>query len=174
MPWIKQEIEGVAAALPNAKVLWAGDATEEALRSLGAESKVIHIATHGYFRPDSPMFSSIRLADAYLTLYDLYRMKLPAEFLTLSGCATGLSVVEEGDELIGLARGLLCAGARSLLLSLWEVDDRSTSEFMKIFYKQFGRIPKADAARSAMLELRERYPHPYHWAAFKVIGRGLR
>ena len=118
------------------------------------------------------MFSAIRLADSYLNLYDLYRMNLPVELLTLSGCVTGLNVIEEGDELLGLTRGLLYAGARSLLLSLWDVDDRSTSEFMKEFYLQWRKQPrKIDALQAAIVKLRECYPHPYHWAPFKLIGR---
>jgi CHAT domain-containing protein len=117
------------------------------------------------------MFSSIKLADSYLALYDLYHMNLPAELLTLSGCVTGLNVVAGGDELLGLTRGLLYAGAQSLLLSLWEVDDRSTSELMKEFYGFLMRgWRKADALRLAMLELRKRCPHPYYWAPFKLIG----
>ena len=69
------------------------------------------------FREDQPMFSGIRLADSCLSLYDLYQMKLPVELVTLSGCSTGLNVVSAGDEILGLARGLICAGAQSALLS---------------------------------------------------------
>jgi CHAT domain-containing protein len=174
MPSVKQEIEAVAKVLPRPKVLWGAEATEEHLLEYGATSSFIHIATHGSFRPDSPMFSAIRLADSYLTLYDLYRMNLPAEFLTLSGCVTGLNVVDKGDELMGLTRGLLYSGAQSLLLSLWDVDDKSTSEFMTAFYEGFSpAFPKADALRSAMLRIRERRPHPYHWAAFKLTGKAF-
>ena len=80
------------------------------------------------------MFSSIRLGDSYLSLYDLYHLKLPVELVVLSGCATGLNVITPGDELIGLVRGLLQAGAQSLVLSLWDVHDASTREFMVAFY----------------------------------------
>ena len=120
------------------------------------------------------MFSAIRLADSYLSLFDLYHMNFPVELLTLSGCVTGLNVVAEGDEVLGLARGLLYAGARSLLLSLWDVDDKSTAEFMKLFYSRLAHHPnKAEALQGAIVELRRRYPHPYHWAPFKLIGRAL-
>jgi CHAT domain-containing protein len=120
------------------------------------------------------MFSSIKLADSYLTLYDLYRMNLPADLMTLSGCVTGMNVVAEGDELLGLTRGLLYAGAKSLLLSLWEIDDRSTSQFMREFYGTLGHCwNRVEAARSAMLSLRESCPHPYFWAPFKLIGKGM-
>jgi CHAT domain-containing protein len=174
MPFIKDELEAVAAAVPEPKVLFGAAANERALREYGAASRIVHIATHGFFRQDSPMFSSIKLADSYLNLYDLYHMNLPVDLLTLSGCVTGLNVVAEGDELLGLTRGLLYSGARSLLLSLWDVDDRSTADFMKKFYSQLGQhTRKADALRAAMIELREQYPHPYYWAPFKLIGKAL-
>jgi CHAT domain-containing protein len=76
--------------------------------------------------------------------------------------------------LIGLSRGLLYAGARSLLLSFWDVDDRSTAEFMQLFYSHLARQrDKAQSLRSAMLDLRTRYPHPYYWAPFRLIGKSL-
>jgi len=174
LPFIREEVDAVAALVANPRVLFGTAATEAGLRRYGSSSQLVHIATHGIFRQDSPMFSSIRLADSYLTLYDLYHMDLPVDLLTLSGCVTGLNVVADGDELLGLTRGLLYAGARSLLLSLWDVDDRSTSEFMKEFYRQLqGRSRKADALQSAMLHQLQRYPHPYYWAPFKLIGRAL-
>jgi CHAT domain-containing protein len=173
-PFVRQEVEAIAAILPEAEIQLGAAASERALRDHGSHSQRIHIASHGYFRKDNPMFSAIRLADSYLSLYDLYHMDLPVDLLTLSGCVTGLSFVAEGDELIGLSRGLLYAGARSLLLSLWDVDDRSTAEFMQLFYSHLLRQrDKAEALRSAMLDLRIRYPHPYHWAPFRLIGKSL-
>ena len=119
------------------------------------------------------MFSSIRLGGSYLSLYDLYHLRLPAELVTLSGCATGLNVVTPGDELLGLVRGLLQAGAQSLVLSLWEVHDESTREFMIALYTRLQQgLGKRAALQGAMLELRERYPHPYYWAPFTLIGKG--
>jgi CHAT domain-containing protein len=174
MPFIREEVEAVAKVVPEPKLLWGAEATEQALREYGQKSRLIHIASHGCFRQDSPMFSSIRLADSYISLYDLYRTRLPADLLTLSGCVTGLDFVDEGDELIGLTRGLLYAGARSLVLSLWDVDDRSTSYFMQEFYSELAnRSRKADALRTAMLRLREQYRHPYYWAPFKLIGHAF-
>ena len=117
------------------------------------------------------MFSSIRLGGSYLSLYDLYQLRLPAELVTLSGCATGLNVVAAGDELIGLARGLFQAGAQSLLLSLWDAHDESTAQFMRGFYGRLQQgLDKAGAVKQAMLEVRERCPHPYQWAPFILMG----
>jgi CHAT domain-containing protein len=173
-PFIGEEVRAVAQVLPEPLVLIGPDATEDRLREYGHRSRLVHIASHGYFRQDNPMFSSIALADSYLTLYDLYHMHLPVDLLTLSGCVTGLNVVAGGDELLGLTRGLLYAGARSLLLSLWEVDDKSTSTLMREFYRglQQGQR-KADALRAAMRSAHECNPHPYYWAPFKLIGSSL-
>jgi CHAT domain-containing protein/tetratricopeptide (TPR) repeat protein len=171
-PLILEEVRAVAAILPEAELIIGRAANGHALREKGQQSRVIHIATHGRFRQDNPMFSGIRLGDAYLSLYDLYQLKLSAELVTLSGCATGMNVVTPGDELLGLVRGLLYAGAQSLLLSLWDVHDQSTADFMTCFYRRLqGTNDKASALQGAMIELRDRYPHPYHWAPFTLTGR---
>jgi CHAT domain-containing protein len=171
-PLIREEVQAVAEILPDAKLFIGAEANETRLRQAGLHSRAIHIATHGRFRQDNPMFSSIRLGDSNLALYDLYQLKLDCELVTLSGCATGLNVVTAGDELLGLVRGLLCAGARSLLLTLWDVHDRSTAEFMAIFYQRLqDSASKSAALQKAMLAMRDRYPHPYYWAPFTLTGK---
>lgn len=170
-PSIYEELQAVAEIVPQAKVFLGSNASEAVLKEHGPRSRLIHIATHGFFRQDNPMFSGIRLGESRLTLYDLYHLKLPAELVTLSGCSTGLNVIAAGDELIGLVRGLLSAGARSLLLTLWDVNDSSTADFMKAFYTRlFHRPDRALALREAMVEVRQRYPHPYYWAPFILVG----
>jgi CHAT domain-containing protein len=172
-PAIREEVEALARILPNAKLFLGDAATEDVLRTYGPRSKSVHIATHGYFRQDNPMFSSIRLGSSHLSLYDMAHLQLPVELVVLSGCATGLNVVTPGDELMGLVRGLLQAGARSLVLSLWDVNDDSTKEFMIEFYTrlQQGYSP-AVATQTASIHLREHRPHPYYWAPFLLIGKG--
>ena len=170
-PVVLDEVQTVAATIARSELFLGEAATADLLRAKGEHSSLIHIATHGYFRQDNPMFSGIRLGDGILSLYDLYQFRLPADLITLSGCATGLSVVTDGDELLGLVRGLIHAGAQSALLTLWDVHDRSTSEFMAIFYSLLSRLDdKSAALRLAMLELRSRYPHPYYWAPFVLVG----
>ena len=171
-PFILQEVQSVAAILPEPELFVGDSATLNVLREKGRRSRIVHIAAHGSFRQDNPMFSGIRLGGSYLGLYDLYQLKLPVDLVTLSGCATGLNVVAAGDELLGLVRGLLCAGAQSLLLTLWEVNDKSTAEFMQSFYRRFRDSgDKPSAFKAATLELRERYPHPYYWAPFLLMGK---
>ena len=171
-PYIAEEAQAVADTLPNPKLFMGTEANEENLRRHGAESRFVHIATHGLFRQDNPMFSAIQLGDSQLSLFDLYHLELSAELVTLSGCGTGLNVVVGGDELLGLVRGLLYAGAEAVLVTLWDVNDKSTAEFMKVFYELLQTTPnKASALQGAMQRLRESYPHPYYWAPFVLIGK---
>jgi tetratricopeptide (TPR) repeat protein len=170
-PLILDEATAVAGIIPEAELLLGAKATMAALRAKGTRCRLIHIATHGFYRQDSPMFSGIRLGDSILSLYDLYRFNLPAELITLSGCATGMSTVAGGDELLGLVRGLIRAGARAALLSLWDVQDRSTLEFMTSFYRFLTTgANKAAALQKAVQMVREHYPHPYYWAPFGLVG----
>jgi CHAT domain-containing protein len=172
-PLILEEVEALHRILPDAKLFVGEAASEAVLKSHGPSSRIVHIATHGYFRQDNPMFSSIRLGDSYLSLYDLYHFKLPAELVVLSGCATGRNTVTPGDELMGLVRGLLQAGAQSLMLSLWDVHDASTQDFMIAFYSRLVQgMSKPLALQAAMAELRKSHPHPYYWAPFALIGKG--
>ncbi len=171
-PAILDEVQALGSVLDQPELFVGEKATEEVLRTKGPASRLIHIATHGRFRQDNPMFSAIRLGDSFLSLFDLYQLRLPVELVTLSGCSTGLNVVAAGDELVGLARGLLHAGAQSLILSLWDVHDKSTAEFMTSFYGLLRQgKSKAAALRAATLELRSRYPHCYQWAPFILVGQ---
>jgi CHAT domain-containing protein len=171
-PFILDEVQAVAGILPGNKIFLGSNATAAKLREEGAHARLIHIATHGFFRQDNPMFSGIRLGDGYLSLHDIDQLHLPAQLITLSGCATGLTVVAAGDELLGLVRGLLHAGGEALLLSLWDVHDRTTSEFMKHFYSHYSAQRNNVAAlQSAMSAIRAQSPHPYFWAPFKLVGR---
>jgi len=171
-PFVQEEVQAVATCLPNCEVLLGKSATAENLRKKGQCSRIVHIATHGYFRRDNPLFSGIRLGDSYLSLYDLYQLKLPAELMGLSGCSTGLNVVAAGDELLGLARGLIQAGVETSMLTLWDVQDQSSAQLMKFFYSNLAAgWSKGQALRHAMRQLKSEYPHPYYWAPFILVGK---
>jgi CHAT domain-containing protein len=171
-PCLETEARAVAESLPGSRLYLGPGATTRVLTAEGAASRIIHIAAHGYVCPDDPMLSGIRLGDGKVSVYDLYRLELRADLVALSGCATGGHESGAGEELLGLARGLFCAGARSLLLSLWSVHDASTAAFMEHLYSQLARrIPLAKALRATMLAIRDRSPHPYYWAPFIATGR---
>jgi CHAT domain-containing protein len=134
---------------------------------------VLHLACHGNFRVDNPLFSSLQLGDGWLTVRDVYGLDLRnCELVTLSACETGVSALMPGDEWIGLARGFFSAGAPSLLVSQWAVDDEATAAFMLIFYSSLlgGARPGA-ALRYAQCQMAEKHPHPYFWAPFVLLGR---
>jgi len=171
-PQILDEVQSVTALLPHSSLYVGDQATSSVLREKGPQSGLLHVATHGVYRQDNPMFSGIRLGDGYLNLYDLYQMRLGAKLVTLSGCATGMNFVAAGDELLGLQRGLFCAGATTLLLSLWDVHDQSTSVLMQHFYREYLRTGNmAGALQLAMRQLRQQDPHPYFWAPFVLVGK---
>jgi CHAT domain-containing protein/tetratricopeptide (TPR) repeat protein len=170
-PLIRDEVRAISKVLPSPQVYLNRRATEQILREVGPKCRIVHIATHGNFRQDNPAFSTIKLGRSYLSLCDLDELKLPVDLLTLSGCGTGLNVIHAGDEQVGLMRGFLGAGARSLLLTLWDVNDRSTSVFMTSFYSALQKGPsKAHAFRCATNETRRLFPHPYFWAPFILVG----
>lgn len=142
---------------------------------------VIHFACHGKFDSDAPMASFLELSATVgelglLTVDRLYELQLNCSLVTLSACETGVSKVLSGDELIGLVRGFLFAGAPSLLVSLWSVDDQSTSELMTRFYEGYisNGESKSAALRQSMLRVKtnESTSHPYFWAPFCLIGEG--
>ncbi|MBI3670670.1 MAG: CHAT domain-containing protein [Acidobacteria bacterium] len=171
-PQAAEEARAVAAVLPKARLVLGAEANEEALRAHGPGSRHVHLATQGTFRQDNPLFSSLRLGNSQMSLFDLYHLRLPCELVTLSGCGPGLTSAGNGEELSGLVRGLLYAGAESVLNSLWNVPEASTVEFLGIFYRYLkGEPNKAVAHQQAMLELRQTYPNPYHWAPFVLNGK---
>jgi CHAT domain-containing protein len=172
IPHVAGEIEALEKLFGPSLVLFGEAATEQAFRHHAPQADVIHLASHAVFRQDNPLFSAIRLADGWLSLYDLYSLRLRASLVTLSACETGVSDVLAGDEWVGLARGLFQAGTASVVVSLWAVDDASTAQLMHRFYTHLetGTGP-ALAMRRAQTDLRREYPHPYYWAPFLVIGR---
>ncbi|MBV9230365.1 MAG: CHAT domain-containing protein, partial [Chloroflexi bacterium] len=174
-----QEAQVVAAQLGTQPVL-DDAATASLLWSQGEHSPIVHIAAHGLFRLDAPNFSHIRLADRQLSAIEVFNLNLAScSLVTLSACETGRTVVGGVDEVIGLGRGFLYAGAASLLPTLWKVDDASSAELMEMFYQALLKghakaAALADAQRAFIARSRTAIPsyrvHPYFWAAFHLIG----
>jgi tetratricopeptide (TPR) repeat protein len=139
-------------------------------------SPIIHLATHGQSRLDAPNFSYVRLADGQFNAIDAFSLNLKTcELVTLSGCETGLAMSSGGDEQLGLGRAFLAAGALSLVMSLWPVEDNATNELMQYFYQRLLKgESKVQALRAAQCQLLHStssgYAHPYFWAAFRLVG----
>lgn len=180
LPHAVGEAQAVAQIL-GGRVLLEEQATPDQLKSLAPGCRILHLAAHGDFRPDNPLFSGLALSGGWLTTLDIFGLVLRASLVTLSACQTGRSVVGGGDELLGLMRAFLYAGAASLVLSQWAVEDRSTAQLMTAFYTGLaeGRS-KGAALRDAQLEFiasrdsqdpaGSRYAHPYYWAPFFLVG----
>lgn len=172
LPWVRTEAEVVGSLLPGARVLMGESATCQAVARLAPHTALLHLASHAQFRGDNPFFSAIRLADGWLSLLEVYNLQLSASLVVLSGCETGLGRPEAGDDLVGLTRGFIYAGARSVIASLWAVQDETTAHLMGHFYRHVqDGLPSSAALRRAQMALRERYPHPYYWAPFFLVGR---
>src|SRR5207244_8166407 len=120
------KIAGIESIFHDSQVFVGSDATSERLSEYAQKASLIHIASHGSYRRDNPMFSSIQLGDTWLSLFDIYNLRTSASLVTLSGCGTGMSKIVGGDELVGLGRGFLYSGARSLVVTLGDVHDRTT------------------------------------------------
>lgn len=171
-PSIREEAEALAALLPSSAVFVGQAATIGLLAEQGSSAGRLHIAAHGVFRSDNPLFSSLRLGDGSLNMMDVFNLTLGAELTTLSGCETGMNAVYGGDELVGLSQAFLSAGTPSLVVSLWRVHDRSTTLFMQSFYQALlDGTTRPDALRRAARRVREEYPHPYYWAPFILLGK---
>jgi CHAT domain-containing protein len=171
-PQVKDEVLALSALFSNPVTLIDAEATLPALHQHTRHADLLHMACHGQFRPDNPLFSSLQLGDGWLTVRDAYRLNLDCDLLTLSACETGLNAFSPGDELLGMARGFLAAGAPALLVSLWIVDDKATASLMVDFYTSLreGAGPAA-ALRTAQRRQMQRTSHPYFWAPFALMGR---
>jgi CHAT domain-containing protein len=171
-PRVRDEILALALLFPETVTLLDEQATTASLHEYSAAADVLHLACHGRFRPDNPMFSSLQLSDGWLTVRDAYRLSLTCELVTLSACETGVSALAPGDEWIGLTRSFFSAGTPSMLVSQWTVDDEATASLMIDFYTRLraGAGPAA-ALRYAQCQMLEDKPHPYFWAPFVILGR---
>jgi CHAT domain-containing protein len=154
LPAARLEAEAVAA-LHGALPLVGAGATEPAVReALARAPRLIHFATHGFLQEGAPLASGVALAfGEAITADELMGLDLKADVVVLSACDTGRGSLQ-GSELVGLARGLLYAGARAAVVSLWPVDDVATAMLMEFFHAELrAPAPPADALRRAQQRL---------------------
>lgn len=175
LPGAEEEARRLERMNRGSRVLLRAQASETALRKLGPQAREIHFAMHGKFDSANPLSSGLYMArdaenDGVLTVGELYDLRLAADLVVLSACETALADASKGDDLVGLNRGFLFAGAKSIVSSLWEVDDNATRDLMVSFYQQRAQYGKAGALRRAQLAALPKYPHPFYWAAFQVSG----
>jgi len=185
LPFTRQEARAIAALAPE-QPLQAMDfrATRAAVLAPElARYRYVHLATHGIFNSDQPELSGLvfslldergKAVDGFLRLNDIYNMRLTADVVVLSACQTALGTDVRGEGIVGLTRGFMYAGASRVVASLWQVDDVSTVELMRRFYRGMmsdGLSPAA-ALQRAQREMASdaRWSSPFHWAAFVLQG----
>ena len=174
IPEARAEIELVSQHFSTAWSYLDERANRANLRKAAAQADILHIATHGLYRADNPFFSSLKLADGWIDVREIYRLPLAARLVVLSACESGAGHIQAGDEIIGLARGFLGAGAQTLVVSMWSVHDATAAQQMDTFYtilQQRGPyVRPAAALRQSQLEAIKAGNHPYYWAPFVVLG----
>ncbi len=174
--YVDQEVNAIAK-FHKTQILIGKGASESALKKLGGNFSILHLAAHAELNTSNPLFSRILLSpdqenDGALEVHEVYDLNLQqAGLVVLSACDTLLGKQSQGDDIIGLTRAFMFAGTPSVIASLWKVDDLATSDFMKVFYKYLKRgKSKAEALQIARRKTRAKYPHPYYWAAFVLTG----
>lgn len=177
LPFSRDEAEALLAMAPPSERLGAlgpEASRETVLSGRLADYRLVHFATHGILDAENPERSGLLLSRGFLRAHEISRLSLPADLVVLSACRTALGREMRGEGLIGLTHAFFQAGARGVLVSLWEVEDRATSELMRRFYREMlkeGRPPVA-ALRAAQAALRREPGReaPYFWAGFVLQG----
>jgi hypothetical protein len=175
LPGAGPEVAALARRYPDAIRLTGRNATESAVKAAIDGAGLAHIAAHGRFRADNPLFSALDLADGPLTVHDLETLRRPPETVVLSACDSGLSSVQPGDELLGLAASLLGLGSRTLVASLLPVPDQATRSLMLDFHRRLrsGRPPAEALAGAQAIGLASGDDAAVAAAAsFVCLGRG--
>ena len=189
LPSTKREANDVRAAVRPSRVLLGATASEPALRSALAGSAIVHVASHAVLNARNPLFSRIELArpetesaqtsanDGRLDVHELFGMNVGTRLVFLSGCETGLGTAwstdfARGEDYATLAHAFLYAGARTVVATLWRIDDEAAAVFASRFYRNLKRMPPAEALAAAQKEVRRnaRFAAPYNWAAYTLSG----
>ncbi|HEX7333933.1 MAG TPA: CHAT domain-containing protein [Pyrinomonadaceae bacterium] len=185
LPHSREEINGIAKLFADDEraVFFAEDASEENVKAPERLSRyrMVHFSTHGYVNEARPRFSGLllsspqtnrQLEDGLLSAYEVFNLKLQADLVVLSACETGLGKEVKGEGLMSLMRAFMYAGASSVVISLWNVNDESASDLMIRFYRNLKTgMSKGEALRQAQLETINDNGFPFFWAPFILVGK---
>lgn len=166
----EREAREVVRVYPKSAVYLRSKATKSRAVSLSPEYDILHFAVHGEFNQDDPLSSGLLLAGGKLKASEIFSLNLKADTVVLSACETGLGKITNGDEIIGLTRAFLYAGAPSVITTLWKVNDQASYELMREFYANLKTLKKPEALRQAQLKIMKEFPPPFFWAAYELNG----
>jgi len=192
LPGTLSEVRNIKSVVKKADIFTGRNVTERNIKEFSgngklSEYKVLHFATHGLVVPEMPELSAVVLSqfeneqgkeDGYLRMGEIAKLDIKADFVSLSACETGLGKIYGGEGVVGLTQSFLLAGANAVSVSLWQVADESTSQFMVSMYD---RVQDKDISYAdAMTEVKRRfisgdfgdkYKSPYFWAPFVYYGK---
>lgn len=175
-------IEQVLTSLNRKEVYNGNEATKEAFKHSVEHSRLVHVATHSEVSEQNPLFSTIYLknpeadsdldSEQALYAYELFDTPLNSEFIMLNSCSSGSGNYIQGSGIMGISRALRYAGAKSLALNLWSVNDKIASEFATDLYSYLNEgHTKSESIRMAKLnQLRSANANPHFWGAYMMIG----
>ena len=179
-----KEVQSINETVPS-KVYINERATEANFKKNASDYRVLHLAMHTIMRDDNPLYSLLAFTnvsedsveDNRLYAYEIYNLKLNAQMAVLSACSSGFGEMKKGEGMMSLARGFIYAGCPSIVMTLWQVADKSSSDLMTSFYKYLKRgKSKQEAMRLAKIDYLKKADdltsNPYFWSGFVVLGDG--
>ncbi len=171
-----EEVKDIGNIIDVNKILTDKNATETNFKKDAGQNGIIHLSTHSFLFNKQPVifFSNYYDPenDGFLELGEIVQMKLHSDLVVLSSCNSGLGVIDESEGILGMTKAFFEAGAKSVVVSLWTVNDKYTAKFMALFYQNLGKgLDKSEALRQAKIEFIKKYSaNPYYWAAFVLSG----
>jgi CHAT domain-containing protein len=181
LPYARQEAEYVSK-ITGGNLYLNDEARETVFKTEASKYNIIHLAMHTYLNDQNPMNSAMIFAqggnapeDGLLYTYEVYGIPLKARMVVLSSCNTGSGQLSSGEGILSLARGFLYSGSQSVVMSMWEIDDKSGTEIIKMFYDNLKKgKSKGEALKKARTEYLKKASqlksHPYFWSSIVVYG----
>lgn len=171
-----EEVNMIGEIIKADNIFLHKDATETNFKENAGLRKIIHLSTHSLLYKKQPLifFSNFYDPenDGFLEASEIVQLKLNSDLVVLSSCSSGLGKLDESEGILGMTKAFFDAGTKSIVVSLWEVNDKYTSKLMTIFYQKLSEgYDKSEALRLAKVEFIQKYsPNPYFWAAFVLSG----
>jgi CHAT domain-containing protein len=181
LPFARQEAKYVSD-ITGGTLFENSAAKESVYKKESGKYDIIHLAMHTLLNDKNPMNSTLifsqgkdSIEDNYLKTYEIYGIPLKAKMVVLSSCNTGTGLLYSGEGILSLARGFIYSGSQSVVMSMWEIEDKSGTDIVELFYKNLKKgYPKSVALKNARTEFLENADqlrsHPYFWATLVVYG----
>ena len=176
LKYSEDEVNEISSLIGADKILVERDATETNFKRFAEHSKIIHLSTHSFLLNKQPVIFLSNYYDpdndGFLEANEIVQLKLNSDLVVLSSCNSGLGQIDQSEGIIGMTKAFYEAGAKSVIVSLWEVNDKYTSELMKLFYENLSSgMNKSEALRQAKIKFIKEYSaNPFYWSAFILSG----